>query len=246
MAVLLNGTPPAKLPALLRHRAVRPVAVAAALGELVVDKLPSTPARTAGPGPRAPHRSRRSFRRPAGPKRRSANRGVRCRGCRSRRRRRVRRHGCSRSSGRTAAPSGGCPRRRPRCGDARRRRAPPHSERTSGRFGGIRTRPTGLNLVSTPRASSPAPSERTPAALSPPFEDRPYPGGVRTNFGPSRGTRSQERRCDVPSVPTAVCGLLSHGVDEEATTWAWWKGRSWSPEGSWWWWWSEGALLAVF
>ena len=50
MAVLLNGTPPAQLPALLRHRAVRPVAVAAALGELVVDKLPSTPARTQARG----------------------------------------------------------------------------------------------------------------------------------------------------------------------------------------------------
>ena len=50
MAVLLNGTPPAQLPALLRHRAVRPTAVAAGLGELVADKLPSTPARTQAGG----------------------------------------------------------------------------------------------------------------------------------------------------------------------------------------------------
>jgi uncharacterized membrane protein len=50
MAVLLNGTPPAQLPALLGHRAVRPIAVTAALGELVADKLPSTPARTQAPG----------------------------------------------------------------------------------------------------------------------------------------------------------------------------------------------------
>jgi uncharacterized membrane protein len=46
MAVLLNGTPPAQLPRSLRHRAARPIAAAAALAEVVVDKLPSTPART--------------------------------------------------------------------------------------------------------------------------------------------------------------------------------------------------------
>jgi uncharacterized membrane protein len=50
MAVLLNGTPAAQLPSLLRHRAARPVAAAAALAELVVDKLPSTPARTQARG----------------------------------------------------------------------------------------------------------------------------------------------------------------------------------------------------
>ena len=50
MAVLLNGTPLAQLPASLRHRAVRPIAVAAALAELVADKLPSTPARTQARG----------------------------------------------------------------------------------------------------------------------------------------------------------------------------------------------------
>jgi uncharacterized membrane protein len=50
MAVLLNGTPPAQLPALLGHRAVRPIAVTAALGELVADKLPSTPPRTEARG----------------------------------------------------------------------------------------------------------------------------------------------------------------------------------------------------
>jgi uncharacterized membrane protein len=50
MAVLLNGTPGAELPALLRHRAARPIAVAAALAELVADKLPSTPARTQARG----------------------------------------------------------------------------------------------------------------------------------------------------------------------------------------------------
>jgi uncharacterized membrane protein len=50
MAVLLNGTPPTQLPALLGHRAVRTIAVIAALGELVVDKLPSTPARTQARG----------------------------------------------------------------------------------------------------------------------------------------------------------------------------------------------------
>ncbi len=50
MAVLLNGTPRDQLPTLLRHRAARPIAVAAALAELVVDKLPSTPARTEARG----------------------------------------------------------------------------------------------------------------------------------------------------------------------------------------------------
>ena len=50
MAVLLNGTPPGQLPALLGHRAVRPIAATAALGELVADKLPSTPARTQARG----------------------------------------------------------------------------------------------------------------------------------------------------------------------------------------------------
>jgi uncharacterized membrane protein len=50
MAVLLTGTPTARLPALLGHRAVRPIALTAALGELVADKLPSTPARTEARG----------------------------------------------------------------------------------------------------------------------------------------------------------------------------------------------------
>jgi uncharacterized membrane protein len=50
MAVLLNGTPRAQLPALLRHRAIRPIAVTAALAELVADKLPSTPPRTEARG----------------------------------------------------------------------------------------------------------------------------------------------------------------------------------------------------
>ena len=50
MAVLLNRTPRAQLPPLLRHRAAGPIAVAAALAELVVDKLPSTPARTQARG----------------------------------------------------------------------------------------------------------------------------------------------------------------------------------------------------
>ncbi len=50
MAVVLSGTPPAQLPTLLGHRAVRPVAVTAALGELVADKLPSTPPRTEARG----------------------------------------------------------------------------------------------------------------------------------------------------------------------------------------------------
>jgi uncharacterized membrane protein len=50
MAVLLNGTPRAQLPALLRRRAARPIAAVVALSELVVDKLPSTPARTQAPG----------------------------------------------------------------------------------------------------------------------------------------------------------------------------------------------------
>jgi uncharacterized membrane protein len=46
LAVLLSRTPGARLPALLRHRAARSITVAAALAELVADKLPSTPART--------------------------------------------------------------------------------------------------------------------------------------------------------------------------------------------------------
>lgn len=50
MAVLLNGTPRAQLPAFLGRRVGRPIAVAAALAELVADKLPSTPARTQAPG----------------------------------------------------------------------------------------------------------------------------------------------------------------------------------------------------
>lgn len=50
MAMLLNGVPPAQLPALLRHRGVRPIAVSAALAELVADKLPSTPPRTQARG----------------------------------------------------------------------------------------------------------------------------------------------------------------------------------------------------
>jgi uncharacterized membrane protein len=50
MAVLLNGTPLAQLPASLHRRAVRPIAAVAALAELVADKLPSTPARTQARG----------------------------------------------------------------------------------------------------------------------------------------------------------------------------------------------------
>jgi uncharacterized membrane protein len=50
MALLLNGTPQAQLPGALRNRAVRPIAVTAALVELVADKLPSTPARTEARG----------------------------------------------------------------------------------------------------------------------------------------------------------------------------------------------------
>jgi uncharacterized membrane protein len=50
MAVLLNGTPRAQLPTFLRHRPVRPIAAAAALVEIVADKLPSTPPRTQARG----------------------------------------------------------------------------------------------------------------------------------------------------------------------------------------------------
>jgi uncharacterized membrane protein len=50
MAVVLTGTPPGQLPALLGHRAVRPIAATAAIGELVADKLPSTPPRTQARG----------------------------------------------------------------------------------------------------------------------------------------------------------------------------------------------------
>jgi uncharacterized membrane protein len=50
MAVLVNGTPPGQLPAFLRHRSARLIALAAALVELVADKLPSTPARTEARG----------------------------------------------------------------------------------------------------------------------------------------------------------------------------------------------------
>jgi uncharacterized membrane protein len=47
LATVIVGTPGATLPPALRHRAVRPAVVALALGELVVDKLPTTPPRTA-------------------------------------------------------------------------------------------------------------------------------------------------------------------------------------------------------
>jgi uncharacterized membrane protein len=50
MAVVLVGTPPGQLPPLFGHRAVRPIAATAALGELVADKLPSTPPRTQARG----------------------------------------------------------------------------------------------------------------------------------------------------------------------------------------------------
>jgi uncharacterized membrane protein len=50
MAVLLNDTPPAQLPRLFHHRAARPLATAAALAELMVDKLPFTPPRTRARG----------------------------------------------------------------------------------------------------------------------------------------------------------------------------------------------------
>jgi uncharacterized membrane protein len=46
MAAVILGTSPEALPSKLRGKAVTPVAVTFALGELVVDKLPSTPKRT--------------------------------------------------------------------------------------------------------------------------------------------------------------------------------------------------------
>ena len=46
MAVLINGTPRGQLLGFLPQRSARLVALAAALVELVADKLPSTPART--------------------------------------------------------------------------------------------------------------------------------------------------------------------------------------------------------
>jgi uncharacterized membrane protein len=50
LAVLVNRTQPAQLPALLRHRAARPITATAALAELIADKLPSTPPRTQARG----------------------------------------------------------------------------------------------------------------------------------------------------------------------------------------------------
>ena len=49
-AAVVLGTSPSALPATLRHRAVRIVASSAAAGELVADKLPNTPDRTAPVG----------------------------------------------------------------------------------------------------------------------------------------------------------------------------------------------------
>jgi uncharacterized membrane protein len=46
MAAVILGTSPEALPSKLRGKAVTPVAVTFALGELVVDKLPFTPKRT--------------------------------------------------------------------------------------------------------------------------------------------------------------------------------------------------------
>jgi uncharacterized membrane protein len=50
MAAVILGTSPEALPSKLRGKAVTPVAVTFALGELVVDKLPFTPKRTDPPG----------------------------------------------------------------------------------------------------------------------------------------------------------------------------------------------------
>ena len=50
MAVLLNRGPRVRLPALLRHRGAPRIAAAAALAELVADKLPCTPPRTEARG----------------------------------------------------------------------------------------------------------------------------------------------------------------------------------------------------
>jgi uncharacterized membrane protein len=49
-AALVNGIPSSVLPRPLRHRGTRTAALTAALGELVADKLPNTPARTAPVG----------------------------------------------------------------------------------------------------------------------------------------------------------------------------------------------------
>ena len=46
LAVVVLATPPESLPSWLRGAAVRPVVASLALGELVADKLPSTPNRT--------------------------------------------------------------------------------------------------------------------------------------------------------------------------------------------------------
>jgi hypothetical protein len=50
MAVLVNGTPEERLPAVLRRRDSRATTLVAALTELVADKLPSTPPRTQARG----------------------------------------------------------------------------------------------------------------------------------------------------------------------------------------------------
>jgi uncharacterized membrane protein len=50
MAVLLNGKPRTQLPPFLRHRSARLLSAVAAIVELVVDKLPSTPSRTQARG----------------------------------------------------------------------------------------------------------------------------------------------------------------------------------------------------
>jgi uncharacterized membrane protein len=50
LAALVNGAPGSRLPRPLRHRGARTSALVAALGELVADKLPNTPARTAPGG----------------------------------------------------------------------------------------------------------------------------------------------------------------------------------------------------
>ncbi len=151
MAVLLNGTPRAA-PAFLRHRATRPIAVAAALAELVADKLPSTPAHP-GSGSRAPHRPRRSLRRPAGPKRWSANHGVGgCRG-RSRGRRGVRRHGRPGRPRQAAAARGSCSRRGPRSCAARHHGAASFAYRTHrGSRAQLAGPSTGVNLAGPSRS----------------------------------------------------------------------------------------------
>lgn len=49
VATIVVATPASALPGPLRHRAARPVVAALALGEIVVDKIPSIPDRTEPP-----------------------------------------------------------------------------------------------------------------------------------------------------------------------------------------------------